>query len=103
MTRFMFTHYCTSPRPPRNLCVFGILNLLLVWAAPGLRASETTPARERISFNDNWLFAHDDPPDTGTNLNYQSLKPWLLPTGSGLSIVSNSPARPEGNPGGDVP
>ena len=64
-------------------------------------APAPTVTRERIAFNDNWLFTKDDPTDTGDQLSYEKLKAWIIPIGADLT--TNAPvARPEGNPGAAV-
>ncbi len=61
------------------------------------------PAGERESFNQGWLFMKGDPPGTETRLQYDAIKPWLVPTGSDLVLFAlERPASPEGNPGGDI-
>ena len=63
-------------------------------------ASANSP-RERISLNDNWLFTKDDYTNTGDQLSYEKLKPWVNATGAEFS--TNAPApKPEGNPGAHV-
>src|SRR5690242_19676046 len=89
---------------------FGNWTLLLlwsltigVWSFPScLAAAEVPSPRQRLSFNSDWLFTKGDPPGSMVNLDYQTLKPWLITTGSELS--TNPPSqRPDGNPGSDVP
>ena len=65
-------------------------------------ASDAASPRERLSFNENWRFTKGDPEGAAAKLDYSTLKPWLLATGSELSLNSAAPTRPEGNPGGDV-
>jgi len=57
--------------------------------------------RQRISLNDGWRFTKGDAPETGTNLSYSALRPWVLPAGN--SFTTNAPAiRPDGEPVGSV-
>jgi beta-galactosidase len=76
---------------------------LLALGLPGPVASaEPVSPRERLSFNANWHFTKGDPFDANGSLDYEKLKPWLVSAGSGFSINEPAPARPEGNPGGNV-
>jgi beta-galactosidase len=63
-------------------------------------AADSSP-RQRLSFNSDWLFMKGDPAGSSTNLNYQTLKPWLLPIGADLT-TNAQPAKPNGNPGANV-
>jgi beta-galactosidase len=78
--------------------------VLGVWSFCPIRsfASEPSPPRQRLSFNSDWLFMKGDPANFDTNLDYQTLKPWLICTGAELSTNSPS-AMPAGNPGTNVP
>ena len=74
------------------LVLFFFLSQTLFGSAP------VTP-RERICLNAGWRFHKGDSPEAGTNLNYATLRPWLLPTANAFS--TNAPAtRPEGAPPG---
>jgi beta-galactosidase len=57
--------------------------------------------RERISLNDNWLFTKGDPANTGDQLSYEKLKPWINVTSAEFSTNAPTP-KPEGNPGANV-
>ncbi len=55
--------------------------------------------RERVSFNTGWKFFKGDDPDAGESLNYERVKPWMLPTGDHLLNYQAprpvaAPARP---------
>src|SRR6478752_4597995 len=65
-------------------------------------AAESSSPRERLSFNSDWLFMKGDPANSETNLDYQTLKPWLICTGADLTTNAPS-AKPAGNPGTNVP
>ncbi|HZR19530.1 MAG TPA: beta-galactosidase GalB [Verrucomicrobiae bacterium] len=58
--------------------------------------------RERVSFNADWRFTKDDPSDATAQLDYNTLKPWLLASASELATNGQSVARPEGNPGAEL-
>ena len=76
------------------------LTLLLVTQTLAFASAAETP-RERISLDDGWRFTKGDAADAGTDLNYSSLRPWILPTGN--SLTASAPAvRPEGEPSGKV-
>ena len=68
----------------------------------GVLAAADTPPRERLSFNAGWRFIKGDPAGSEGKLNYQTLKPWLLASGTELDLNSPLPAKPAGNPGADV-
>jgi beta-galactosidase len=65
-------------------------------------ASEPSP-RQRLSLNSDWRFIKGDPSNSLANLEYQTLKPWLVVLGSDLTTNSQSTSKPQGNPGSDVP
>ncbi len=92
---------------PRNICqrraprVFDWSALALLLVAANLAFA----ARERVSFNEGWRFAKDDPAGTGDALAYKHLKPWLLPSAAPFTKLNTNVAnakRPEGNVGADV-
>jgi beta-galactosidase len=66
-------------------------------------AADAAPVRERLSFNADWRFLPQDPVGTGTGLSYDKLKAWMLPTANAFTTNAQAAARPEGNPGEDVP
>ena len=77
-----------------------ILTVFLVALTPIflIQAKEPAP-RERIRFNSDWRFTHNDPAGTDAHaLSYQALKPWLLSTAS--AFVTIPPAAP---PAGSAP
>ncbi|HEY1764708.1 MAG TPA: glycoside hydrolase family 2 TIM barrel-domain containing protein, partial [Opitutaceae bacterium] len=60
-------------------------------------------ARERVLFDDGWLFAKDDPADAGDQLSYAKMRDWIVATGNDLlDPTSPHPQRPVGNPGDGV-
>jgi beta-galactosidase len=64
-----------------------------------------TFARERVSFNDGWLFQKDDPAGIGDKLAYANIKDWVTATGGEFTKDETLAAkrRPPGNLGEDVP
>jgi beta-galactosidase len=77
-----------------TLCLPLLLQPCLATAAPS--------PRERISFDDHWRFAQEDPASVGDALNYTNLAKWIVPTAA--EFCTNPPAaRPDGDPGVDVP
>ncbi|MGH7952860.1 MAG: sugar-binding domain-containing protein, partial [Limisphaerales bacterium] len=64
-------------------------------------AQASAQPRERISLDANWRFQKGDPAGMTNQLDYPSIRQWLLPTGN--SFKSGNPAaRPDGNLAGDV-
>src|SRR5262245_11274557 len=76
--------------------LFSIQFLLLITCA--LSAQST---RERLSFNEGWLFRLDDPPGAADTLDYQKVKTSLLATGR-YDIKGDRAAPPDVNLGRDV-
>lgn len=70
-----------------------MLAALSLFVADAAGAAESPTPRERVSFNADWRFMRGDPADSNPELDYQTLKPWLLAT---------SAARLSGNPGARV-
>ena len=79
-----------------------MLAAISLFAPGGVRAAEPPAPRERVSFSAGWRFIQGDPVDSKTELDYQTLRPWLLATASELSGNSASAARLPGNPGAEV-
>lgn len=65
-------------------------------------ASEPASPRQRLTFNSDWRFSKGDPTNSFANLDYQSLKPWLVRIGLDLTTNSSTTPKPDGNPGSDV-
>jgi beta-galactosidase len=55
-----------------------------------------------MSFNADWRFIKGDLAGAEAKLDYQTLKPWLLPTGSEFSLNRPVPSRPSEEPGGEL-
>lgn len=70
-------HICRHPVIVRLLLPFALWTFLAagISSAAGPEASP----RERILFNDGWHFQKGDPERLGESLNYDTIKPWLLP------------------------
>jgi beta-galactosidase len=68
----------------------------------GLRAVDPSSTRERRSFNSDWRFTKGDPAGVETQLDYTTLKPWLLASAAGFGTNAQSTGRSESNPGGEV-
>lgn len=86
-------------RGARGLSSLLVLTLLLAVAL------HSATARERLAFNEGWLFTKDDPAGTGDALSYAKQKPWLLPSATTLTRNNTNVAsarRPEGNIGAGV-
>ena len=83
---------------PALLLTGGILSA----AQPAVAGADGSP-RERVSFNNGWRFQKGDPAGVGDRLAYAKIKPWVIAIGNELlNPAASKPARPEGNPGGDV-
>lgn len=66
-------------------------------------AEKTTSPRTRLSINDDWRFTRSDPPNNKTNLAYDAVKSWILPTGNNFIKDTNKRVkRPDGNLGDNV-
>ena len=82
----------------RTLLVLAVLLALLPFRA---FAADSSP-RERVSFNDGWLFSRTDAEWVLGQLDYANAKPWLLASAADLfGPASPRHARPRGNFGGD--
>ena len=52
---------------------------------------------------DEWRFTKGDPPDHTTNLSYDAIKSWILPSGNAfVKDAAQRPPRPPGHPGDDM-
>lgn len=74
-----------------------LLTLIGCWNLP---AAESP--RERVLFNEGWLFIKNDPAGAWTNLDYANLRAWMLATGPRSSLGLPAASPPDGNPGDDV-
>src|SRR5215813_2028762 len=74
---------------------------ILVIASRTLSAQTAQAGRQRLSFNEGWLFRLDDPPGAKDELDYQKLKSSLLITGR-RNIDPASTAPPVENIGRGV-
>jgi len=77
------------------------------WVCLCILIASPTPARagrERLSFNDGWLFEKEDPDGTGDLLAYTNLQRWLLPSAAKFTPYDHASKakRPDGNIGSEV-
>jgi beta-galactosidase len=75
----------------------------LVGSVLGQTSQDTVPPRERESINLDWRFQKNDPPEASGWLDYELIKPWILPSRN--DFMANPASRvvaPPGNPGADV-
>ncbi|HMG73208.1 MAG TPA: beta-galactosidase GalB [Pyrinomonadaceae bacterium] len=83
-----------------QICLFA----LALWLAPPAYA-QSTPVRQRLSFNSDWRFQKDDPPGTDGRLSYEKIKDRVTTTGdeliAGRELVGRA-ARADENLGSDV-
>lgn len=79
-----------------------VIGVALLALQPSL-ATAQRPARERLSLNVDWRFQKGDPAGTEGQLAYERIKPWMIATGNEFVMSGGKPARPEGNPGSEIP
>ncbi|PTY07122.1 beta-galactosidase [Opitutaceae bacterium EW11] len=86
--------------------LLSLLALVAVCLAPlsaSARAAEQAAPRERSSFNADWRFYKGDPQWMSPQLDYASVRAWLLPSSAPmLGVATAKPARPTGNLGSDI-
>ncbi len=72
-----------------------------------LVAQTAAPVRERVPFDAQWRFTHDDPPGVDGQLDYANVKTALLSTGGEFQDADTAtaalPGPVQGHPGEDVP
>lgn len=74
---------------------------MMVLLPAAMLATPADSPRERISVDADWRFFKGDAPEGGTNLNYNAIKDWILPTAN--PFTTNAPVvRPEGEPAADL-
>ncbi|MDQ6786720.1 MAG: DUF4982 domain-containing protein [Acidobacteriota bacterium] len=80
---------------------FGVILTVLIC---GLSSIINAQTRERLSFNDDWLFQKDDPKGAEGVLSYDKIKDWMRSTGNEYVLTSDAvkTTRPPGNVGEDV-
>jgi beta-galactosidase len=83
----------------KNRRIFFSLFVLVIFAF-----TTSAQTRERLSFNEDWLFQKDDPTGAEGILNYEKIKDWVRATGNELVLTSNAvkSTRPSGNLGENV-
>ena len=64
--------------------------------------AQTRPVRERIDFNESWLFQKGDPDGTGDSLSYDKIKDWVRATGNEFVRDGIKRVRPAQNLGENV-
>ena len=74
---------------------------LLLLAQTAVSAIAADAPRERVSLDTGWRFTKGDSPDAGTNLEYASLRPWILPTGNAFS-ANAAAICPDAEPAGAI-
>ena len=108
----MSNHYKTGIQSGLNLFVKVGSNLrqpglwaaaALLWANATAFASESKPMREQLSLNADWRFTQGDPAGVSNQVDYVTLKEWILPAREEFSPLAASKGRPEGNAGGNIP
>jgi beta-galactosidase len=67
---------------------------------PASRTATPDSPRERLLFNNDWLFTKADAPGSA-NLSYDNLKPWILPTGNPFIKDAARRFQVPGNPLGE--
>jgi beta-galactosidase len=85
-------------------CCFALIFTALSGSWIGADATpKAASPRTRLLINEDWRFIKGDPPNSQTNLQYDAVKSWILPTGNDFVMEPAKRApRPEGNPGSDV-
>ena len=83
--------------------VIFLAGLGLISASVGVRAGESVAPRERVSLNAGWRFNNGDPQWMSPQLDYSSVRAWLLPSSAPLlGLTTPKPAPPSGNLGSDI-
>lgn len=77
-----------------------VIKTLLATAVLSLLCLTATAQRERLPFNDGWLFQRDDPKGAEGKLEYLKIKDWYLPSANGFGGADH--ARPDGNLDDDI-
>lgn len=84
-------------------CLLLFVALVLVPAARCAPTVESPAPRERVSLNAGWRFSKGDPQWMSPQLDYSSVRAWLLPSSAPLlGLGSQQPSRPSGNLGSDI-
>ncbi|MBK8474962.1 MAG: DUF4982 domain-containing protein [Opitutaceae bacterium] len=83
--------------------LFFVVLLAIAPAAHCVRAGDPANPRERVSLDTGWRFLNGDPQWMSPQLDYSSVRAWLLPSsGPLLGLGTAKPARPSGNLGSDI-
>ena len=78
---------------------------MFLWAIPfSIAASAGDSPRERVSFNDGWLFQRNYPISPKAGLSYEKIKHWVRATANEFVLTSKATksVRPNGNLGENV-
>jgi beta-galactosidase len=103
MSSFRRSLRCSSVTSLIRIPAFLLIGVSWLAAETAVAGANMSP-RERVSFNTGWRFQKGDPAGVGDQLAYAKIKSWVVATGNDLlSPTVPAPARPAGNPGGDVP
>jgi beta-galactosidase len=92
-------HFCHA----RFDGIAGLLTLAALLFAGSLHAfAQNLSVRERVSLDADWRFSKEAPGNDSDMLDYQTVKPWMLATGTEFSQgpAAAAKVRPAGNPGG---
>jgi beta-galactosidase len=84
-----------------NLAALSIVILMAMILSPSAFAG-APPARERLSFDSNWLFTKNDPSGIGDELSYTNTRPWMMVTANAFVTDGEPVSRPGNNLGADV-
>jgi len=78
------------------------LGLILLGASLVPASAAPLAPRERILFDDDWRFEKGDPADLGDALNYDKIKPWLVPATNAFVAPAQAKTPPTGEPAENV-
>jgi beta-galactosidase len=82
-----------------TVCVLALAFTVNSGATP-----QAASPRARMSINEDWRFIKGDPSDNKTDLHYDAVKHWVLPSGNGFVTDQAKRAKsPDGNPGNNAP
>ena len=76
--------------------------LLILVITLVVASSSNAQTRQRIPFNESWLFQKGDPEGAGDKLSYEKIKDWVRATGNEFVREGAKRVRPQTQIGGDV-